>query len=625
MIDPHRILGLENPEWGALPFSIYVDTRPPSIKPHEHCREVLSGVPGSPGLGAAPAFLHLQTDYEVWVDGHLIDDDHVDAEVRRFQDAVEELKREKRELQQISEQKVGRSEAMIFESHNMLLDDPEVTRKTIDLIRNEHRNAENAYYSTIQEVLDLIASFGTSEHMRDRTLDIEDIRGGVLSKLSGRAEVDLGSLQSESVIVSHTLTPSHTAKLDRETAKGFVTDTGGQTCHAAILARSMGIPAVVGCNRVSTTVKPGELVLIDGYAGEVFVGPDETLISEFREWMLRLTEHAAEYLADSMAPSKMLDGHYVSVMLNVELIDEVRKPPPCPVDGVGLFRTEFLFLSRTDLPDEEEQYTVYKELAEAFGDTPVTIRTMDVGGDKLSKQLHVTPEENPFLGWRAIRISLAHPELFRAQVRAILRASAHGNVEMMFPLVTSLDELVEALDYVEQFKDELRAEGKAFNPDIPVGVMIETPSAVMVADALAQRVSFFSIGTNDLVQYTLAVDRNNERVASLFDMYHPAVLRFIQKTVEAADRAGIPVHVCGEMAHEPLAALLLIGLGVETLSMAPGGIPEIKQLIRHFTLADVQDIAHEAMQKVKGSDVRTVLRQALSQRGLLSADYVQLP
>jgi phosphotransferase system enzyme I (PtsI) len=308
----------------------------------------------------------------------------------------------------------------------------------------------------------------------------------------------------------------------------------------------------------------------------------------------------------------------VSLELNIELPDEIARMSRFAADGVGLFRTEFLFLARSDWPEENEQYEVYARLAEAFVGRPVTIRTMDVGGDKLARRLRVEPENNPFLGWRAIRISLAQPEVFRTQIRAVLRASAHGDIRLMFPLVTSVEELRQAREHVDQAKTELDERNEAYNPNMPVGIMVETPASVMIADELAQDADFFSIGTNDLVQYTLAVDRNNEHVAALFDTSHPAILRLINRTVIAGHRAGIKVFICGEMAHEPVAAMLLVGLGIDGLSMAPGGIPELKQLIRQFSLADAQQVAREALEQTTGEDVRNLVRHAFSERGILT-------
>ncbi len=621
MTVPERATGGgQRPDWGALSFSTYVDTAPLGVEPSEHCRLVVSGIPGSHGLAAGPVFLHLHTDHDLWVDARQIAPERVESELQRLDDAIEAVKHEKARLQRLSEERVGKTEARIFESHVMLLDDPEIRRKTEEMVREDRRNAGYAFFTALQEVINAISSIETPEHLRDRVIDIEDIRDGVLAELSGEKGVDLGSLREDSVVVAHALTPSDTARMQPETVLGFVTDTGGSTSHAAILARSMNIPAVLGCKRVSRSVRPGDTILIDGFSGKVYIDPDDVLVDEFERWTERLQEHAERLVEEAARPAETLDGHQVKIELNIELLDEARRVAGFPSDGVGLFRTEFLFLSRESLPGEQEQFQAYRELAELFASKDVIIRTMDVGGDKLCQQLEVSEESNPFLGWRAIRISLAQPEVFRSQLRAILRASAHGSIGVMFPLVTSLEELSEALGHLDQVREELRGRGVAFDGDMPAGVMIETPAAVMIADALAERSDFFSIGTNDLVQYTLAVDRNNERVAPLFDVYHPAVLRLIRETIRAGHDAGIEVHVCGEMAHEPLAAAVLVGMGVDRLSMAPGGMPEIKQLIRQFSMDDLREIAREALEQTTGSNVRTVVRHAMAERGLLSAD-----
>jgi phosphoenolpyruvate-protein phosphotransferase (PTS system enzyme I) len=607
--------------WGAFPFSVYVDAEPLGVAPEGHCRAILSGIPGSPGLAMAQAYLH--TANELWVDAHKIDETRIDAEIARFIDAIEAVKVDKRNLREEAEERIGKSEAQIFESHVLLLDDPEVITRTKNLIRSERRNAADAYYRTLQKAIEILTSPETPPHLAERATDIEDILAAVLSELTGQPGNSLDALDEDSLVVAHMLTPSDTARMRPERVRGFVTDGGGPTSHASILARSMGIPAIVGCKRASNVISPGEIVLIDGYSGTVYVGPDEDLRVEFLAWQERLHARAAELFDDISPTATTLDGHEIRVELNIELLAEARRAHLCPGDGIGLFRTEFLFLSRDDFPSEEEQFVAYRELAELFEGRNVIIRTMDVGGDKLSSQLHVTPEMNPFLGWRAIRIHLAQPDLFGQQLRAILRASAYGNISLMFPLVTSVDELIEAHEHVDIARRLLDERGQAYDSGMKIGVMIETPSAVMMADALAEHADFFSIGTNDLVQYTLAVDRNNERVASLFDVYHPGVLKLVRETIRAGHAAGIEVHVCGEMAHETLAAVLLVGLGIDCLSMAPGGVPEIKHLIRQFSLADARRIADEALAQTTGKDVRTVLRHALSEHGLLSLDSTQ--
>ncbi len=601
-----------------LSFSTWLENNKSlGIDPQEHYRSVLHGIAGSPGVAIGPVYLHTNSD--IWVAARPIDEADVDREIIRFRAAVDAVIKEREDLIQRTRETLGHGQAQIFESHVMLLQDDELIGKTIRRIRNERRNADYCFYIALQEAIDIIDRFATDQYFKERASDLEDVRASVLHQLSGDDPDDPErDLASEAVVVAHGLTPSDTARMPSDKVIGFVTDTGGPTSHASILARSMGIPAIVGCARASTTIPPGATVIVDGYSGHIYIDPDEILQEQVHRWKERLAERARILEDLATEPAETVDGHRVSLELNIELPDEIARMSRFAADGVGLFRTEFLFLARSDWPEENEQYEVYARLAEAFVGRPVTIRTMDVGGDKLARRLRVEPENNPFLGWRAIRISLAQPEVFRTQIRAILRASAHGDVRLMFPLVTSVEELRQAREHVEQAKTELDERNEAYNPDMPVGIMVETPASVMIADELAQDSDFFSIGTNDLVQYTLAVDRNNEHVAALFDTSHPAILRLINRTVIAGHRAGISVFVCGEMAHEPVAAMLLVGLGIDGLSMAPGGIPELKQLIRQFSLADAQQVAREALEQTTGEDVRNLVRHAFSERGILT-------
>jgi len=598
-------------------FSPWVPGADPlGVSPEEHCRAVLSGIPGSPGLSLGRVYLHTSAD--LWVEAHDIGEEQVDQEIARFLRAVDEVIAQRRKLQQRAEETIGRGEAQIFESHIMLLQDSDLINGTIGRIRTERKNAEYCFYVALQRAIGMIARLETHNHLRERAVDLEDIRSAVLMELSGATPQDPSQLLDNSIVVAHFLTPSDTARMPPEKVIGFVTDAGGPTSHASILARSMGIPAALGCVSATASVEPGATVLLDGFTGKVYIEPDEVLQDHVRRWMERQAVRVAAFVELLRVPAETLDGHRVRLELNIELPEGIARAAACPGDGVGLFRTEFLFMARDDWPGEEEQYAVYAQLAEAFGERPVTIRTMDIGGDKLSRRLHVNPEMNPFLGWRAIRISLAQPDVFQAQLAAVLRASARGNVRLMFPLVTSLEEFRQALDHVREVRMDLDRRGLPYDPGMPVGVMIETPAAVMIADALAKEADFFSIGTNDLVQYTLAVDRNNEHVATLFDAYHPAILRLIRETIEAGRRAGIEVYVCGEMANQPLATMLLVGLGIDGLSMAPGGIPEIKHHITRFSLADARRVAREALAQVTGEEVRRVLRAALAERDLRS-------
>ncbi len=582
------------------------------VNPERHCRTFVVGIPGSPGIAIGPAYLHTSED--LWVEAHQIDEGHVEDEVLRLRTALGEVVEDRKRLQERAQETVGQYEARIFESHAMLLEDPDLLDATIEIIRTDRRNAEYSYYVTFQKHIDLFAAMGKDNLFRERATDLEDIRSAVVAKLSGQTANSLHEVPDESIVVGHGLSPSDTAKMPHEKVVGFVIDTGGATSHASILARSLAIPAAVGCSGATLAVQPGDRLVLDGYRGRVYIDPDDELQDAVARWHEAEAIAAAEALARSIFPAKTTDGHGVDLELNIELPEEIDRASVCPGDGVGLFRTEFLFLARDDWPSEEEQFEVYKELAEKFGRRPVTLRTMDIGGDKLSSRLFAHQEMNPFLGWRAIRISLAQPEIFRTQLRAVLRASAHGVVRLMFPLVTSLDEFLEARRRLDEARDELDRRGQAYDPDMAVGVMIETPAAVIIAEALAKEADFFSIGTNDLVQYTLAVDRNSEHVAELFDSFHPAIIRLMRTTIEAGHEAGKKVYVCGEMAHDPLATMVLVGLGVDGLSMAFGDLPEIARVITEISLEEAKEVAQAALEQVTGRDVRALLTEALAGR-----------
>jgi phosphotransferase system enzyme I (PtsI) len=413
----------------------------------------------------------------------------------------------------------------------------------------------------------------------------------------------LPSLREPSIIVAHDLTPSQTAQLDRKLVLGFATDVGSKTSHTAILARSLGLPAVVGLQGGSANLQTGLYALLDAYNGVLIINPTDQTLFEYGQ-IVRRQSDLAEKLRDLRdKPAVSFDGVNVTLSANVEGSDDIEAVQQAGAEGVGLFRTEYLYLNRPDLPSEEDQFQEYKKVAEALNPAPVIIRTLDIGGDKFVAQAELPQELNPFLGWRAIRYCLEEKSVFRTQIRAILRASVFGNVKMMYPMISGLPELIEANAFVEECKAGLRAEGIPFNDAMDIGMMIEIPSAALVADALAKRVKFFSIGTNDLVQYSLAVDRLNERIAHLYEPTHPGVLRLIKMTVDAAHAQGIWVGVCGEMAGDPVMAPLLIGLGVDELSAAAPLVPATKFMIRRLRVSEARELADFALKAELGSEV----------------------
>jgi len=573
---------------------------------------MLKGIPASPGIAIGKAFTHDRGD--VWFDWRHLSEAEVEPEVERFLGALREVGTDVERVRHQVETRLGKEHAQIFEAHLLMLRDPMLADATASRIRKDRTNAEYAFYQTLRDIKRQFDAI-EDEYYRGRTADLEDIESRVLAKLCGEVRASLANLDMEAVVVAHTLTPSDTAHMSRDRVLGFVTEVGGSTAHAAIIARGLGIPAVVGVETATAAIEPGDLLIVDGVRGTVLINPDAETVARYQAEADRLRQRERTRTTLTGLLSETTDGVRVELAANVDLPEEVEMVLRYGAEGVGLYRTEFLYLTRPALPTEEDQAQAYRWIAERVAPRPVVIRTLDLGGDKLSHVFHAQPEMNPFLGWRAIRVCLAHRDIFRTQLRAILRASACGNVRIMFPMISGVEEVLEAKQVLEEARSELRAQGIPFDEGCPVGAMIEVPSAAVVADQIAEEVQFFSIGTNDLVQYAVAVDRSNERVAYLFDALHPGVLRLIRGTIEAGHRYGIPVGMCGEMCGDPLSAVLLLGLGLNSFSMGPSAIPEIKRVIRSVSLSDARAIASEAMSCRTPAQVRAYLRGAL--KGLL--------
>jgi phosphoenolpyruvate-protein phosphotransferase (PTS system enzyme I) len=517
-------------------------------------------------------------------------------EVGRFEQSLVKTRQQITEVQRRVAASMSAAEADIFDAHLLMLEDRVLIEEVIRLIRTEKVNAEFAFHSVAERYVAALADVD-DEYLRERATDLRDLASRVLDNLlEVKDAFDLRHLSGPCILVSHDLSPSTTAQLDKQFVLGFATDIGGKTSHTAIMARSLDIPAVVGLLSISEELESGDYALLDGYNGTVVVNPTDQTLFEYGQ-LAKIKASLDEKLREiQRQPAVTLDGKTIHLSANIEDQHDVESVITHGAEGVGLFRTEFLFINRDSLPGEEEQWKVYREVAAALKPDPVIIRTLDLGGDKFASHLQLAREVNPFLGWRAIRFCLAQPELFRAQLRAILRASAEGNVKMMYPMISGLDELNQANALVEKCKTELRAEKVPFDENMEIGAMIEIPSAALVADALARRVKFFSIGSNDLIQYTLAADRTNEKVSHLYEPTHPAILRLIKTTVDAAHANGIWAGVCGEIAGDPVLAPLLIGLGVDELSAAPPVIDEVKYIIRRIKLSEAQALAAFALQ-----------------------------
>lgn len=517
------------------------------------------------------------------------------GQVQRFEQALIQSRAQLLEVQRQMQAGMGTGEAAIFDAHLLLLEDPMLVDEVVKCITNEKVNAEYALHTVLEKYVALLSAI-QDELLRERTADLKDVGARILNNLLGcMDENQLRNLAEPCIVISHDLTPSTTALLDKRMVLGFATDIGSRTSHTAILARAMQIPAVVGLRTVSTELATGQYALLDGFNGLVILNPTDQTLFEYGQLVRKQVTLQEKLREIKDAPAVSLDGHRVILSSNIEQPADVEAVKACGAEGVGLFRSEFIYLNRNAAPTEDEQYEAYRTVAEALKPQPVVIRTLDLGGDKFLTQVKMSAESSSFYGWRAIRFCLQEKEVFRTQLRAILRASAVGNVKLMYPMISGTGELDEANALVAQCKEELRAEGKPFDDALEIGAMIEIPSAVIVAEALAKRVKFFSIGTNDLIQYSLAVDRMNEKVAHLYQPTHPAILRLIKLTVEAAHKHGLWVGVCGEMAGDPALCPLLLGLGVDELSAAPAAVGQAKFLIRRLKMTEARALAEFAL------------------------------
>jgi len=550
------------------------------------------------GISASPGIVHGPVHLLRWevpdVPHHIIPDEEFDTEVARFRAAVERAKERLRAVRERAERHAGPEEAAIFEVQIAILEDHDLLSRVESYIHQNH-GAEKAFDLVM---LELRQHFGRSPvpMMRERVGDLTDVHIRVLSVLLGLPDHDPVDVPkgSNAILVTHDLTPSLTVQLDREAIAGIATDSGTRTSHVAILARSLGLPAVVGLRTATSRLRGDEYVVLDGSSGILVVNPSAAEIDAFRNRAVAEAETEAELIRAADLDAITTDGVRITIRANVDLPDEAEHAAHSGAEGVGLMRTEFLVVGRAAMPDEEEQFKAYRRVVEAFDGRPVVIRTFDVGGDKLP--VGGFPQEpNPFLGWRAIRMCLDQPEMFKVQLRALMRAAQHGDVRIMLPLVVTLDEVREARRLMDEAAGELERRGVPFERAVPLGIMVETPAAVVGADAFVDDVAFFSIGTNDLVQYTLAVDRGNANLASRFTPLHPSVLRLVKRTLEVGAAHDLDVSVCGEMASQPLMAFALIGLGVRTLSVNPRSVPLVKRIVRGLSRSFAAEAAQAAL------------------------------
>lgn len=554
----------------------------------------VQGIAASQGIAYGQIFVYLQSDVEV--PSYEVEPEKRIDEVARFDRALVVTRQQISKIKNEVEKNIGPEEAAIFDAHLMVLEDEALIGETIREFESTGRNIETCFHKVSFRYVQAFSEID-DEYLRERAGDLRDVAQRVLQNLLGQAENSLNRLADQRIVIASDITPSESATLDRSAALALVMDSGSKTSHAVIVARSMKLPSVVGVRNLTQRVTNGDWAIVDGYDGLVILNPTETTLFRYGKIQEQKKSFEARLLEVNRQPAVTLDGVTVALMANIEKAEEVTKAKAYYADGIGLYRTEFLFLNSARIPTEQEQFLAYKEVVAAMAPQPVVIRTLDLGGDKpMAGKAELFPKENnPFMGFRAIRFCLEHQDIFKEQLRAILMASAHGKVRLMYPMISGAEELIRANAVLAECRTELRARQVPFDENLEVGTMIEIPSAAITADLLAKQCAFFSIGTNDLIQYLLAIDRVNDRIAHLYEPTHPAILRTLRGVVDEAHRQNLPVSVCGEMAGDPVFAPLLLGLGVDCLSMSPAWLPSVKYLIRAMTMADARALATEAL------------------------------
>lgn len=564
------------------------------------------GIAAAAGYALGMAFL-LQ-DQEICVTKHSLAPEAVDIELKRLEEEVRQSISEIEMIRETTRQKLGDDEAEIFSAHIMLLEDPEYIGSIREMVKAETINAEAAVQDVTEQFLNLFASMD-NEYIRERAADLRDVSSRLLRRLMGIQSVSLADIEENVVLFAHDLTPSDTAQLDRDKVEGFVTNIGGRTSHSAIMARSMEIPAVVGCQDVMEKVTPGEFVIVDGNEGKVFINPSDDQVKIYKEKKEKFERRQKEFKKLINDPSITPDGVRVELAANIGNPQDATGAIANGAEGIGLYRTEFLYMGRNELPSEDEQFEAYKAVAMMFDNRPVVIRTLDIGGDKELPCMEMPKEMNPFLGYRAIRLCLDRTEIFKTQLRAILRASAYGNVKMMYPMIATLKELRAANQMLEEVKQELSRENISFDTKMEVGIMIEIPAAAVLADQFAKEVDFFSIGTNDLIQYTMAADRMSQKVEYLYQPFNPAVLRLIQGVISAAHKEGKWVGMCGEMAGDLAAIPILLGMGLDEFSMSASSILPARALICQLTQQEAKRVAQAVMEMDNAEEIQNFVKR----------------
>jgi phosphotransferase system enzyme I (PtsI) len=577
---------------------------------------VVQGISASQGIAYGQIFVYLRS--EIQVPTYQVDPDKRIDEIARFDRALLVTRQQIAKIQDEVERSLGKNEALIFDAHLLVLEDQALISETIREFETTGRNIESCFDAVSNKYIQAFSEID-DEYLRERAGDIQDVAQRVLQNLLGQAENSLSRLVERRIVVANDLSPSDSAGIDRGSGLAIVTESGSKTSHAVIVARSMKVPAVVGVRDLTKRVKTGDWMLVDGYEGQVILNPSEATLFRYGKIQSRKKSIESRLLEANRQESVTLDGVKVSLLANIEKVDEVAQVKEYFAQGVGLYRTEYLFLNASRIPTEQEQFLAYKAVVEALAPSPVIIRTLDLGGDKpMAANPDLFPKEaNPFMGYRAIRFCLDNRDLFKDQLRAILMASSHGKAKMMYPMISGAEEVAQANAILEECKEELRARKQPFDEAMEVGTMIEIPSAAAIIDLLEKQCDFFSIGTNDLIQYMLAIDRGNDRIAHLYEPAHPAVLRTLKRIVDDAHALGVAVGVCGEMAGDPVYSALLLGLGVDSLSMSPSLLPAVKYLVRAMKMSDAKALATEVLALGSAKEIYAKCGQFLRSRAAM--------
>ncbi|OGW93112.1 MAG: phosphoenolpyruvate--protein phosphotransferase [Omnitrophica bacterium RIFCSPLOWO2_01_FULL_45_24] len=570
----------------------------------------LRGIPAAPGIVTGHALLLDRQQYVI--PKRSLKEDQISNEIKHFKDALIQTKQEILDIKKRISEELSSEHGQIFSAHLLVIEDSMLIEEVIAKIKKEKLSAEYVFQDVLKKYIKVFSEM-EDEYLRERISDINDIGKRILKNLIGAREDALSTLKEKAIVISYDLSPSDTATMHKKNVIGFATDIGSRTSHTAIMAKSLEIPAVVGLETATKNVKSGDTLIVDGTHGVVIVNPAPATLKHYESSRKKLVAFEKHLLEMKDLPCETKDGRKIELMANIELHEEVPSVIAHGAEGIGLYRTEYFYMNRKDLPTEEEQFKSYSVVAKKMKPYNVVIRTLDLGGDKFLSQLEIPQEMNPFMGWRAIRFCLARPDIFKTQMRAILRASSFGKLKMMYPMISGIEELQQANAILEDTKRELRKEGISFDENMQVGAMIEVPSAALTADILAREADFFSIGTNDLIQYSLAVDRVNEKIAYLYEPAHPAILLLIKNIIEAGHKAGIWVGMCGEMAGDIFMTLILLGFGLDEFSTSPIAIPELKKIIRAVTMDQAKEIAQQAITLSTGKDIERFAKRKLKE------------